>query len=395
MLLLALGMVGTLAKDQPLDPVSWRAVHKELRGKHTMFRDMENGKLFSTMDASVCDLPSNQREQLQLMAVMASGVVATPEMFANLWDQGSYSGAEAILRKFLQGADEKEDELAEVGFALSTLATVLRNQGKLDEADPLPVRAIEFQDQEGALGPDHPSLATSLGTRVSSWKHRASSIQRAALKGKLDTADALLERAIEIKERALAPDHPSLATSLGARAVCKLDEADAPLVRAIEIRERALGPDHPSLATSLGARATVSQIQGRLDEADSPLVRVIENQERDLAFDHPILATSLGTRALVLEAQGNYDEADRLYVRCLEIRERALGHDHPALAVCLSNRAELLQAQGKANEARPIFLIVRAIQKEKLGEGHKHTVLTQTALKELDEGGLSPVERPK
>ncbi|CAN0532824.1 unnamed protein product, partial [Ectocarpus sp. 8 AP-2014] len=36
---------------------------------------------------SVCNLPSNQREQLQLMAVMASGVAATSEMLANLWDQ--------------------------------------------------------------------------------------------------------------------------------------------------------------------------------------------------------------------------------------------------------------------------------------------------------------------
>ena len=37
-------------------------------------------------------------------------------------------------------------------------------QGKLEEADPLLVRAIEIQ--ENALGPDHPSLANSLGTRA-------------------------------------------------------------------------------------------------------------------------------------------------------------------------------------------------------------------------------------
>ena len=37
-------------------------------------------------------------------------------------------------------------------------------QGKLEEADPLLVRAIEIQ--ENALGPHHPSLANSLGTRA-------------------------------------------------------------------------------------------------------------------------------------------------------------------------------------------------------------------------------------
>lgn len=45
--------------------------------------------------------------------------------------------------------------------------------------------------------------------------------------------------------------------------VCQgeLDEADALLTRAIEIKERALGPDHPSLATSLSALATILQAQ--------------------------------------------------------------------------------------------------------------------------------------
>ena len=42
-----------------------------------------------------------------------------------------------------------------------------------------------------------------------------------------------------------------------------LDEADPLLVRAIEIQERALSPDHPSLANSLGTRATVLKAQVR------------------------------------------------------------------------------------------------------------------------------------
>lgn len=80
-------MAGTLAKDQPLDPTSWRSVHEKLERRHTKFREMENAKLFSTIDASLGDLPFTQQQQLRLMAVMAFGVVATPGMLANLWDQ--------------------------------------------------------------------------------------------------------------------------------------------------------------------------------------------------------------------------------------------------------------------------------------------------------------------
>lgn len=86
---LALGMVGALVKEQPLYPSSWRGVHEKLHEKRTKFRKIENGKLFSTIDTSLCDLPLTQQEQLQLMAVMASGAIATTKMLANLWAQVS------------------------------------------------------------------------------------------------------------------------------------------------------------------------------------------------------------------------------------------------------------------------------------------------------------------
>lgn len=84
---LALGIVGNLAREQPLDPVSWQTLHDDLQRKWAKFRQLDNGKLFSTMDMSLCNLPRAQQEELQLMAVMASGIAATPEMLANLWDQ--------------------------------------------------------------------------------------------------------------------------------------------------------------------------------------------------------------------------------------------------------------------------------------------------------------------
>ncbi|CAM9436286.1 unnamed protein product, partial [Hapterophycus canaliculatus] len=84
---LALGIVGNLARDEPLDPVSWQMLHDKLQEKPVKFRRLENGKLFSMIETSLRGLPSAQQEQLQLMAVMASGVAATREMLANLWAQ--------------------------------------------------------------------------------------------------------------------------------------------------------------------------------------------------------------------------------------------------------------------------------------------------------------------
>lgn len=98
---LALSMVGYLAKDQPLDPASWRTVHEKLRGTHFKFRKLDQARLFSAIDTSFLGLPSNQQEQLQLMAVMASGVAATSEMLASLWNQVWKPLTSANVRVFL------------------------------------------------------------------------------------------------------------------------------------------------------------------------------------------------------------------------------------------------------------------------------------------------------
>ena len=93
MLPVALSMAGAMAKDQPLDASSWMTVHETLQEKYIKLKEMRPEKMtpqaksiFSTIDASVENLPRTVREQLHLMVVLASGVTASSEMLANLWD---------------------------------------------------------------------------------------------------------------------------------------------------------------------------------------------------------------------------------------------------------------------------------------------------------------------
>ncbi|CAN0422393.1 unnamed protein product, partial [Ectocarpus sp. 13 AM-2016] len=69
-------------------------------------------------------------------------------------------------------------------------------------------------------------------------------------KGKYDEAEPLYIRAIAIREKALGPDHPDVASCLKnladpLQSQGKYDEAEPLYIRAIAIREKALGPDHP------------------------------------------------------------------------------------------------------------------------------------------------------
>ena len=93
MLPLALSMAGAMAKDQPLDASLWKTVHETLQKKCIKLKDMrqeemtsQSKSIFSTIDASVDNLSRAVREQLHLMVVLASGVPASSEMLASLWN---------------------------------------------------------------------------------------------------------------------------------------------------------------------------------------------------------------------------------------------------------------------------------------------------------------------
>ncbi len=76
-----------------------------------------------------------------------------------------------------------------------------------------------------------------------------------------------------IREQALGPDHPSFATSLNNlallyRAQDRFEEAESLYQRSVSIKEQALGPDHPALAASLNNLANLYRDQGRYEEAE-------------------------------------------------------------------------------------------------------------------------------
>ena len=79
------------------------------------------------------------------------------------------------------------------------MARLLRDQGKLDEAEPLHRRAMA--GYEAKLGLDHPSTLTSVNNLALLLENQ----------GKLDEAD---RRALAGYESKLGPDHPDTLTTV-------------------------------------------------------------------------------------------------------------------------------------------------------------------------------------
>jgi len=117
--------------------------------------------------------------------------------------------------------------------------------------------------------------------------------------------------------------------------------------RSLAIKQKALGPDHPDVATVQGNLAMLYQAQGQYAPAELLQKRALAIFEKALGPEHPAVATSLGNLAELYRAQGRYAAADPLCKRSLAIDEKAHGPNHPDVARDLNNLAALYEAQGQ------------------------------------------------
>jgi tetratricopeptide (TPR) repeat protein len=235
--------------------------------------------------------------------------------------------------------------------------------GRYGEAIPLATEVLRIR--EIALGPDHPYVATSLNNLAALYYAQ----------GNYDAAESLYQRALRILETALGPEYPNVAQSLNGLALLyaeqgNYDEAEPLYQRALRILETALGPEHPNVAQSLNGLALLYAEQGNYDEAEPLYQRALRILETALGPDHPDVATSLNNLAALYYDQGNDDAAESLYQRALRILETALGPDHPDVATSLNNLAALYRAQGNDDVAEPLYQRSLRIWETALGPEH-------------------------
>jgi tetratricopeptide (TPR) repeat protein len=106
-------------------------------------------------------------------------------------------------------------------------------------------------------------------------------------------------------------------------------EAEPLYRRALALREQALGPTHPDVATSLNSLGLLYHDQGRYAEAEPLYQRAIALREQALGPTHPTVAQSLNGLAVLYQEQGRYAEAEPRFKQALMISEKTLGLDHP------------------------------------------------------------------
>lgn len=290
-----------------------------------------------------------------------------------LVEQGAYADGEVELREALRHyeATDRSDQLS-AAMAGVSLGTALEGQGAYDEAIEVARRAIATLERVAPGTPEHSSALAALSTTF-------------FYAGRLDEADSLTLRALDIDRRLHGEAHPTIADGLINLAAAEVQrgryvEAEPYFRDAVEIFEAYHGAAHPETASAMRMLGNDLIFQGRLDEAEPLLEQALAVQEAALSPEHPRLANTMSDLAYVRLQAGRHDEAVGLYRRIVGIYETSNGPRHYFVAIGLSNLANALYEGGRLAEAQEIFEDVVARFAETRGDDHLDTGVARIKL---------------
>jgi tetratricopeptide (TPR) repeat protein len=215
--------------------------------------------------------------------------------------------------------------------------------------------------------------------------------------GSYAPARLLYQRALNLREKRLGPDHPDTAEILNNLGLSLREEGDDEaarglLERALAINDSALGAEHAATVTSVNNLALLLRDQGNLAAARPLFERALAGVEKVFGAEHPATAASVGNLGLLLKDEGDLAGARALLERALIIDEKALGPDHPDTANDLGNLALLIKQTGDLTGARILYERALAIKEKRLGTDHPQTATSLLAVAKVlhEQGELAP-----
>jgi CHAT domain-containing protein/Tfp pilus assembly protein PilF len=267
--------------------------------------------------------------------------------------KGDYGRAGVALRR--ARAIQEASNLNRPAYVrtLNLIADQLWFEGHPLESGDASKRAVEVAER--TLRADHPTVALSLRSLAATL----------AVLGDLGQSIELKKRALAIAERNFSATHPVLAEYSHSLGIAELDHGDYPSARlhfqqALGIYRARYGPWHELVATGYHLMAEVDARLGDYDSAQQELHRAVAIYSRIGGPNHPYVAIALTELATVYLERGLPTRALPLLQRALAIRERALGPQHRDVARTLVDLATTLMQLGRP--ARAQELATRALR---------------------------------
>ena len=122
--------------------------------------------------------------------------------------------------------------------------------------------------------------------------------------------------------------------------------------RALELREKTVGPDHTEVAVSLNMLGLICSARGDYNRAEGLFQRALAINEKTFGKDDPVTAEVADNLAQNYNSKANYAEAEHLARRALSVREKSLGADHFLVANSLETLGEIFLAKADYSNSR-------------------------------------------
>jgi len=278
--------------------------------------------------------------------------------FANLGEDAR--GTELLTQALALREEHAGADSAELADSRNRLGNVHRRYGRLQEAEPLLVQALEWRRAQGIIDDDLADSYNNVGLLQNDlgWYGRA---------------EASLRESISLHRQASGEDTTRVASPLHNLALALRRQGDYEAAREAALESVAIKKStewsQTSLAVTLAVLANIERELGMLDSA-------FEHSEESLALrrsvygdNNVLLASGLVTHGRILADRGQQEEGLALMRRAIELHESAGSLDQYRAAAPQRSLALLLKELGQADEAEYWGLRALGIAQRELPEG--------------------------
>ena len=266
----------------------------------------------------------------------------------------------------------REQPVVEAAIRL-TIGNTYKDLGLYPNAQRQMERALDLRRR--ALGTENPETLSAMDDLAVAYSHE----------GKYTQAEPLLRKVLEVYTRVLGPENLNTLQAMNNLATLYEDEGkDAqtePLLRKVlQVTVRVLGAEHPHTLATMSNLAGLYRHEGKYAEAESSYSNVLQVAVRVLGAEHPNTLISMTNLGVLYLDQGKYAQAEPLLSKVLDVQRRVLGEEHPDTLTSMASVGALYRYQGKYSQAEPLFRKMLEVRRRVLGEEHPNTLLSMASL---------------
>lgn len=296
-------------------------------------------------------------------------------------DEGKVEAAMRGLRALLANARQLDQATAAqrevqitIATARSSLSTLLRESGQLEEAEAL-TREV-FAWRRAAFGERAPTTLTS--------RHNLALIL--AARGDNPAAEKEARATLGLQREVLGEAHSSTLTTWQTLANIlvaqgRLDEAEDAARTSMQGFERTAGEANVQTLAAMNSLAYILEERHRSEDAEALYRRIIRIQQR-AGSRHPSTFAPRNNLAMLLMEAGKLTVADGEFSSLVEDAREAVGPAHLMTAIFRSNHGLCLTKMGRLRDARAELEAAHAQLSTLVGSGHART---RTAAERLAE----------